>query len=69
MKKDLLTIREKDLLYEVIQLACELASSLRMDIEEDPETASNETIIILNTFQDKVDELNEALKDGQEGMI
>jgi hypothetical protein len=69
MKNDLLTIREKEILYKVLQLACELAVSLRQDIEEDPDSASNETVILLNNFQDKVDELNEALEEGQEGMI
>jgi hypothetical protein len=67
MNKELLSSREKDLLYEALELACSMVNSLQTDVEEDPNAASNETIIILNKFCDKMDELNEALDGAVQG--
>ena len=68
MSEDLLTHNEKELLMDVLQLACEMATSIKTDIEEDPASASNETIILLNKFIDKMDDFNQALEKGANGL-
>jgi len=48
-------------IVELVDLACELAQSLQTDVEDDPDSVSNPTMVVLQKFLVSLDKLNNSL--------
>ncbi len=65
-RKTHMTVKETDLLFDCLRLACDMANNIKLDVEEDPMAASNTTLICVNDFINKMDTLND-LMDSEDG--